>query len=287
MPMDRLKMTLLKIFGNGRLSPEDLELPEDHGAWEHGMKLEDIATEDLLKVTISFVKAYGGSKADISSHISRVLDLDVFEQRPKETSRDYSTHSSNSGSASDKVLPGDARVLNLARDAGRASEYEFDPKRTYESICNNVYSRSDMVYLMEKVKSFRFDFIDWEDREFLIEMIKYTFYRSLLMLRSVSNREGVEKCKDGAHSAEPRMQAYVLAPCGHINPIYNERKELLSRRLKPTMSLDDYARTVLDDMKKKEKPESNSSEGSKDKKPRDEDFDDYKRNFRGNTKNMS
>lgn len=281
-------MTLLKIFGNKKLCPEDLELPEDHGALESGVDLGDISTDGLLGVVISFVKAYNGSKDDINSYISRILDLNVFEKKHSET---CAILSSSCNYVDNGVFPGATSMFgsgSFARDAGKAPVYEFDPKRAHENICNNIYCRPDRVYLMEKVRSFKFDFIDWDDREFLIEMIKYTFYRSLLMLRSIANKEDIEKCESRNQYTDPCMQAYTLAPCGHVNPIYSERKELLSRRVKPTMSLDDYAKVVLENMKQREesRPKDSSDEDSRDRRPRDEDFADYKRNFRGNTKNV-
>lgn len=265
-PMERLKMTLLKVFRNEKLSPKDLELLENHVV-EQGVTLEDIPTEELLGVTISFVKAFGGSKADVDSYASRVLDLNVFERE-------------------EYCVPSEMGIFapgSLAREAGR-TPYNFDPRRVHESILNRAYNRSDMIYLVGKVRSFRFDFVDWSDREFLVEIIKYTFYRSLLMLRSITNEESLEQC-NGSYQETPQMQAYVLASCGHINPVYDERRKMLRRRIEPVMSLDDYAKTILKDMKKREELSSKNSENSRVEHPR-EDMDDYKRNFRGNTKNV-
>lgn len=264
--MERSKMALLKVFRNERLSPKDLELLENHEL-EQGVRLEDVPTEELLGVTTSFVKAWGGSKADIDCYVNRVLDLDVFEQEEHYDAQSMGTLCPDS----------------LAREAGRAA-YRFDPRRVYESILCHEHSRSDMVYLMGRVRSFRFDLIDWEDRETLVEVIKYTFYRSLLRLRSIGNEERLKPCNDD-HRDVPKMQAYVLSSCGHMNPVYDERRAMLRRRVEPTMSLDEYANMVLDDMKQREELATKSSGSSRAKQPQ-EDLDEYKRNFRGNTKNV-
>jgi len=322
-----LKMALLSIFQNESIPETKMNLIIGLDSIRESIPLEEISTDEIIALAVPFLIAYPGNKQALIEYVEFLQKLNIFDLRHEEADKptefsilhsskfglenrtDSEIHNSADslqpeGILKDFLCPSNTLSFNIY-DKKKTSEclisedsaYKFDPEKVMRDIIGNSYDRSARIYLISKVKSFKFDFIDWEDRDFLIEMIKYTFYKSLLALRTITNEENIKQ-KPSEASEEPRsMESYKLYSCGHVDKIYDERKELLSRRLKPTMTMDELTSIAVTDMKKREEKSKikekniidkieDSDSKSRDEYERLDSVKEDARSFPGNTKNI-
>ncbi|ELA42311.1 uncharacterized protein VICG_00711 [Vittaforma corneae ATCC 50505] len=281
-----LKRLLTKIFKNEKISMfETQELLKDDMESNMGLEIEssmlfnDLNREDAVYLTMPFISGLLNSDMHkLAKYVEGIIQLDVFE-----------TKDSGNFELSEMETPG--MKYSVTSDA-----YCFNPQRVYTDILSGKLARNDKIHIHNRIMNFRFDHIDWEDKDFLKEMMKFCFYKALLLIRTLINEDSIHKLSDNPpeENATP-TQIYKLMPCGHLNPIELKRRDLLKRRLDPTQTLDEYVESLLK-LQSKISTRSNDrsldndkhfEEGSEVQKLRQsEDFDDFRRNFRGNTKNI-
>lgn len=97
----------------------------------------------------------------------------------------------------------------------------------------NEYERNDKLFLYNYKKEFKNTRIDFEDREYVMKLINYFFILSFEELFMVNYEMEIKK--------------YVKKD---IQKTADVKRPLLVRRIKPTMSLDDYADMIMKHVEK-------------------------------------
>lgn len=95
--------------------------------------------------------------------------------------------------------------------------------------------------------------IDLEDYTYIQELFKYLFILAVEDLQFIRTQEEIEIYKKNKPLNEEEFPLKETFRCIQVDN--TGRKELLVRRIKPTMSLDEYADMVMDNLRKREEYE--------------------------------
>lgn len=275
--IESIKALLVKIFQNEKIK----DIPNDDFTLEQNTEFSELGHDHKIRFLIPFV--CGVAKEDknqLTTYIENCLQTSLFESSDQESSNLIGT----------SVEMGVYAMKQEINKSGNM-RYVFDPVKVYECVKAGEIGRNDKIFLNNNLKEFSIGFVDWEDAEFLETLAKACFYRSLLCLKSILNEENIKKSADEDTRLEesPSMKVFKMMKCGHLNPVEPDRKTLLQRRIKPTKSIDEYVESVMADMKKREAKKNDSDKPKEDElqdlRKKDE-FDEFRRNFRGNTKGM-
>ncbi|KAI4291081.1 hypothetical protein PAPHI01_0381 [Pancytospora philotis] len=155
-------------------------------------------------------------------------------------------------------------------DAIELRAIEKELFQIYRRLKFDKHDRADTRIINRYIKGFRCEYTDWENQFWLLELISYLFCRAMQMYTHLSREEAVQwlhRTAPDAPTPDARPTEYFkIEPCLHKRPFslkYGgvlglapteliERPELLKRTGGPTMSLDEYADKVVDQMRKLE-----------------------------------
>ncbi|ADM11032.1 uncharacterized protein Eint_020310 [Encephalitozoon intestinalis ATCC 50506] len=148
--------------------------------------------------------------------------------------------------------------------------------------------RDNKIKLWRKIREFRYDFIDWEDREWIMRLLEYFYIMSMKNIEHL-NREIMllQEKKDKESYKKKGIECIKVDSQGRIS-------DFLARRNSPTMTLDEFAEKIMLGMEKgpstssrEEEPEDSSSNNLSREEllKRDEERDEKEIN-RGNTTRM-
>lgn len=307
MPVDdALKHSLVKLFKNEPVDALHVEFP----SLSKNERIEDVQTSELVPLLAPFVEAYrlletdpGECKANLVCFIDGILALGINDAPQHALEKNAPMLLNDGGSLFDRhttSIPGEV--------ANSLSEIWNNAK-------NGRYNRGDKIRLQKEIREFRYDFIDWEDREYLLGMLRYALCRSIQMYNWLENEERVKAAADekDEFGAEKQTNAYKVWQCGHTTSLrvaastgYAEesvrRSDVLRRSNNPTMTLEEYGDMVLADMQSREAKALNSKsaaeegieeydddrkeEDSRRKAIRNDSINDEKRSNLGNIKKM-
>lgn len=244
---------------------------------ENNSSFDDLSKDDAVKLTVPFVDGVlNNDRKSLERFIETVIKLGIFETRD-----------------GDFVFP-EAEVPGL-KYSTVSDAYHFDPQRVYSDVLSEKLSRNDKIYINRRIVDFRPDYIDWEDKEFLKKMLKSCFYRAVLLIKALTNEDSIKKVSDDISEKNRKpTQIYKLMPCGHLNPLELKRKDLLKRKFEPAQTLDEYVENLLKHKSKASARNSNNIDNDKNSEEnrdvqrirQSDDFNDFRRNFRGNTRNV-
>lgn len=269
-----IKKILIKILQNVKITTENQIKLNKETQIDDSVNIKELSCEEMIFLTLPFIKAVcSNEKAELIKFIESILKIGIFEIKED----NYSTD-----------IPNMCIFNNsLKISTNIYNQNIFDPRKTFNDILNDRLIRDDKILMNNKINGFKVDFIDWEDKDFLKEMLEICFYRSLLLLREILNEENmISSQKTLTNQEEKRTKVFKLMPCGHLNPVELTRKDLLKNRFKPTKTLEEYANELmkeLNDKKNKIQPEKKPADSENLRKK--DDMNDLTINFRGNTKN--
>lgn len=319
-----IKSCLLKIFSKETLNSEELKRIESFQR-EESLEIDEIATEDLIIYTIPFINGVcENNKEELGKYIDIVNDMKLFENRKNEElgslqeanefinsinsfkgiplMDNYSEYKNKAKSESSNSINTDISPNTNKQESSisiisplesgflikNSETGEFNNLKVSNDIKNGILNRNDKIFMFNKIKEFQYDFIDWDDKEYLKDLLKVCFYKALLLYRTLQSEELISKKSESYDELSVKPTAFTLMPCGHLNPISKIRKELFKRRINPNMTLDEYADKIMKELREREdneKPIKKNKDVTEQRKNDDEK--DILRNFKGNTKNIS
>lgn len=181
-----------------------------------------------------------------------------------------------------------------------------------------INTREDKIRIYNLKQSFTFDYIDWEDREWLVRLLEYFYIKSLETLRFLklephSGSSGLSSSglsSSGLSSSGISSRKIEIRKINSINStgiedstntkdskdlsrlVYGDvsfrRSDLLRRRINPKYSLEEFGDLLVERLKKQsvaaqEKVVEEEEQTLKELRERDEERDDQEK---GNTKNV-
>lgn len=235
---------------------------------EENTKLEEMDQDDFVCLLANFIESI--MKKNIKNYVNLVIKLGFFEEKFDE--KIPSINLELTTNLIKKIYP----IQNKSED---------DPISIARNILNGIYNRDDRIYVAKQTREFKLDYINWEDRDNLIDIVKLTFFKSL---HTFKNEANLEMAEEGNIFTErsTKMSSYKVFSCGHMENIYNERGNLLKKRLKPTMTMEELTKlapahpVIKDKLSIPKKEDFDVRNDSKDS------LADYKKCFKGNTKNI-
>ncbi|AFN82505.1 hypothetical protein EROM_020300 [Encephalitozoon romaleae SJ-2008] len=148
--------------------------------------------------------------------------------------------------------------------------------------------RDNKIKLWRKTKEFRYDFIDWEDREWVMKLIEYFYIMSMKNIEHL-NREIMllQNKSDKNPRGNEGMECIRVDSRGRVENVLVGRND-------PTMTLDEFAEKIMAEMDKDSSlpPQDETSSTSSDDDPSREkllkrdDERDEREISRGNTTRM-
>lgn len=176
------------------------------------------------------------------------------------------------------------------------------------SFINNSYNssilnleRKEKIFVHKVISNFNPSTIDWDDKDNLIGILKYCVGLSIQLYFGLIKEEKLVNIEDKNNL---KTKTFVIRQCGHTGDIFipdtinkmvnselHKRSDLLKRRINPQMTLDEYAKLIMDDMKKTEEYkkaieeiEISSEETQREKDISKDDQNDLMNGFAGKTK---
>ncbi|KAM0677747.1 hypothetical protein BDAP_000707 [Binucleata daphniae] len=125
------------------------------------------------------------------------------------------------------------------------NEYKNIKIATLESL---RWERENKIKCNMFCKSFLAENIDFEDREWILCFLVYLY---IFSLQEVVIYKSINIFKKDKEETKIKMKVYKIEPS-------NNRKNLLKRYNKPSMSLDDYANKVMESMERFEEANKDS-----------------------------
>lgn len=266
--MNRIKEELARIFESKKTKTDEKLDLEDELEIETGMRIVELDREDLIRLTIPFIKGITRNSKDyLIKFIRNILELKI-----EETAENIEK---------DPVLK---QLIGY-----KCSKSSESYRSIFDGILEGKIGRSSKIKLNETVRKLDFRYIDWEDKDFLHSMVEACLCKALLLLRSMINEDEIAKRDDNNENDEieennTKVKVVKLMDCGHLNPVELTRKDILKRRINPTKTLDEYVEWLQANTKKETKQVS--KEKTIEEQRKWDDFRDFKRNFKGNTKNI-
>ncbi|CAD25069.1 hypothetical protein [Encephalitozoon cuniculi GB-M1] len=177
-----------------------------------------------------------------------------------------------------------AEALDLFKEYCEDCEYLGLVGRETVELCKGN-GRDNKMRLWRKAKEFKYDFIDWDDREWVMKLLEYFYVLSMRNIEHLSREIMLLRDTDDRKpSGRDGIECIRVDSRGRI-------ENMLVKRNNPTMTLDEFADKIMSSMEKTGAPsaeEDESSSTSSDKHSRsellkrDEERDEREIN-RGNT----
>lgn len=283
--IELIKIFIVKIFQNEKI--KDLDTLNDDFNLEKGLLFDEMDLGEKIRTITPFIHGFVNQDKDkLAMFIENCIQMNLF---------DTGDHESSINNKIDTFINMQIDKMKQEINQSGKNKYIFDPVKIYTCVKSGEIGRNDKIFLNNTLKEFSLRFVDWEDVEFIETLVKACFYKSLLCLKSILCEENIKMNtkRDVDFEDSPSTTVFKLMKCGHLNSFVPDRKTLLQRRIKPTKTLDEYADSVLADMKRRE-AEKNEFTNLKDddidsadqEQRKDDEFDEFRRNFRGNTKKM-
>ncbi|KAH9412071.1 hypothetical protein HK407_02g02950 [Ordospora pajunii] len=115
------------------------------------------------------------------------------------------------------------------------------PEETME-ICRKR-EREGRIRMQSKIRGFRFEVIDWEDREWVMNLIEYFYVVGMKNIEHLNAEIGLaERREECGASNRAGIECVRIDESGRA-------ENMLVRRNKPTMSLDEFADRLMASMK--------------------------------------
>jgi len=262
----KVKLLLTKLLNGAVPSEEDLAgLQAPQCTPEKEVQFDELDCNDIISLTLPFIRgAVRNDKEELLEFLKGVIRVGIFEKED----------GTPCFSQDDFLVP-----------TTRTLPYTFDLERVLAEIQAGQLGRGDKIYMNSSIRDFHTGYFEWDDKDFLRDLLKICSYKSLLQLRSVINEENVAQLHEDDQVAKP-MQAYNLMACGHLNPVGGSgvgRKDLLKRRFNPTMTIEEYVEKLMSADRLKRRV---SKEKSDDHERKMDEADESMRGFRGNTRNI-
>ncbi|KAM0671566.1 hypothetical protein CWI42_020530 [Ordospora colligata] len=103
--------------------------------------------------------------------------------------------------------------------------------------------REGRIRIQNKMREFRFEVIDWEDREWVMKLIEYFYVMGMKNVEHLNAEiELLEKSDECRASNQSGIECVRIDESGRA-------ENMLVRRNKPTMSLDEFADKLMASMK--------------------------------------
>lgn len=206
--------------------------------------LDEISTADLLNYTIPYIKGVMSDGAGIKEKA-----LEFFDEYCE-----------------------DCEYLNIVN-------------KEVIRLCKDIYmlSRDAKIVLATKLSRFRFDYIDWDDREWIVDLLEYFYIKAAKNIEYLKREmvlvEGAGKDKEKNDGIE----------CIRIDE-NGRRSSMLVNRIKPTMTLEEFADKLVSGIEEKKvssfDEESSSEKYSREELLKKDEKNDSKSADRGNTVGM-
>lgn len=156
-------------------------------------------------------------------------------------------------------------------------------KETVE-LCRGK-DRESKIGMWRKTKEFRHDFIDWEDREWVLALLEYFYVMAVRSIEHLNKEVMLLQRKDHECAAgREGIECVRVDSRGRI-------EDVLVRRNTPTMTLEEFADKLMLSMPEslaspEQQEESSSEKCSREEALRRDEEKDERRISRGNTMGM-
>lgn len=282
----KIKIAILQIF-----SESQYETVESEDAYQEAVQqaldsstFNELDGDELLAFTIPFISGMNRNNSqDLLSFIH--LTIGIFDSGNQRISDDSLNPPESFYSAN---LAG----MKIIQESNKINE--FSALKVLKDIKNGLLRREDKIFMAGKIKEFNFQFIDWENKEVIKDLLEICLYKALLTAKSLMCEENIKQSaasrqenSSGIEEATPSTRAFTLMPCGHLNPVQNIRKDLLKRRINPNMTMDEYADSVMEEVKERDKIKPQERKKDLEYFRKGDEDKDSRKNFRGNTRNIS
>jgi hypothetical protein len=276
-----IKVKLLDIL-NGNQSANFNELK---GSDESVCEINEMDCTDILLLTIPFINGVCmNNKDELLRFNNLVIKTKIFAV--PDQIFDY-----------DQKLDFDTLSFETIKNIKTpVNDYFFDPLKVLSDIQNSNIARLDLIFMNNEIKKLtsNFNFCDWDDREYLEDLLKVCFYKSILCFRSISNEDRIKsQIKNGETDINQRGNDEYAKPkvlnileCGHLQIQGNPRKDILKRRIKPTLTMDEYFELVSKDAKDRENVKPATIDKDLKYLRKADEERDRTANFRGNVRKM-
>lgn len=128
-----------------------------------------------------------------------------------------------------------------------------------------LISRNDKIYMYNIKKYFRFDYIDWEDREWIYSLIEYLFILCIEDIHILKIE--IEMMKLSKNVDDEKRNVKNVDDVKHVDDVKNaeniltvrniKRNDILVNRIKPKYTLDQFANKLMKQIEKKGKSSVN------------------------------
>lgn len=210
--------------------------------------LYEIPTTDLLNYTIPYIK---GVVSDRSDAKERALEL--FGEYCE-----------------------DCEYLNLVdKDVVRICK---------ESI--RLFNRDSRIALAKRLNNLRFDYVDWEDREWIIGLVEHFYIKAMRSIEYLKKEMALAQGKNRDRAVESNG-----IECIRIDT-KGRRENILISRIEPTVTLEEFADKLMANMSETKinasslEEESSSEKYSREELMKKDEENDSKNINRGNTLGM-
>lgn len=293
--LHELKIRLIDAF-SGRVvetSGSPAILSPDYEALAQSDRLD---IPDLIRLMTSFVEGYSHlnnniqmAKNSFNAFINRIFRSDIIEQ------------------------PVDKPACPLADTAVPSSFWKThsrlsvtDQDLSLHSIWKRIkqgrYSRDDKIALFGVIQSFDVRYIDWDDRDQIVSMVKYALSKAMILYNGLVSEELLQKLGiEPPESASQTTRVYKIGRGGLVKSVPErgvkpaaeyQREDILRSRNRPAMTLTEFADFVLSNTKRQagtaaalEEPEPESEPDRRKLVERDENRDNKTYGY-GNTQDM-
>ncbi|KAI5170120.1 hypothetical protein PAEPH01_1263 [Pancytospora epiphaga] len=258
---------------------------------------------DVLKSTI--ISAINGEKTDL-------IEVPVLIFSRNESIEDVSTID-----LIYLVIP----FVNMARQDSPLAACEYLDElshlravpaefiRLWQEVKSGNCSRNTRLLLIQESRVFSTTYPLWDDREWLLDLIKHTFCRTVNLYIHQAREDFIRKTKDDDVYIKP-TKCYKIMDDGRPVPLRINRNgvtpsiplgllgktDLLKRDGGPTMSLEEYSNKVLEMMRRSERMREEVNDTideftdeesvDRDKLVQNDEFNDDKKVNTGNTIGM-
>ncbi|WUR03742.1 uncharacterized protein VNE69_06063 [Vairimorpha necatrix] len=178
----------------------------------------------------------------------------------------------------------------------------------------NIKSRNDKIKMYKIKKSFRFDFIDWDDKEWILSLLEYLYVVSIetvnylkleIIFQEMRQKEEQEDFHRKINNSKKTLTYKNIERIDKIDETHNStgdkthnyknierniinRKDMLKNRIQPKYTLDQFAEKLLKNINERPEIEKKEEEREKDLEElrRQDEINDERHNTRGNTENI-
>lgn len=305
-----LQKCLLYIFNDLPIVPIKLSTPD----FSKKKNISDISTSDLIFLMHSFIEgvAYMNKDTDFALNCFRVFlnlifnlnfdqindqvnDQDINQEKYNNDQKSIDFHKKS------MMFLHRNNVYNEAKMYGNRtkSDMPLSLSSIWEKIQHDGCDRTAAIFLRKCIKETRSDYIDWNDRDSMIKLIKFSVCKGLLLYNKEENKKAIKMYKGTEKSikmhnvADDKINSMKLLRidsriskedmkesekylnnkgvffknvnqkeyqinnkfnlCEKLEINTNDRKDMLIRKNKPEMTLEEFANLALLNFQKREK----------------------------------